>query len=63
MLLVLRKLGLVWNIRLPADLPVRHELRALDGAALASPHSISPGFACAWRLLGSARRNGVHSEG
>jgi hypothetical protein len=63
MLLVLRKLGLVWNIRLPRDLAVRQELRALDGAALASPHLSSPSFADAWRLLGSARRDVVHSEG
>jgi len=63
MLLALRKLGLVWNIRLPQDLAVRQELRALDGAALTSPHASSPSFADAWRLLGSARRDGVHSEG
>lgn len=63
MLLVLRNLGLVWNIRLPRDLAVRPELRSLDGAALTSPHMGSPSFADAWRLLGRARRDGVHSEG
>lgn len=63
MLLVLRKLGLVWSIRLPQDLTVRQELRALDGAALAPRHVHSTSFADAWRLLGSARRDGVRSEG
>jgi fatty-acid desaturase len=37
MLLVLRKVGLVWDIRLPRDLAVRPELRAMDGATRASP--------------------------
>lgn len=63
MLLALRKLGLVWNIRLPQDLAVRHELRALDGAVLTSPHASLPSFSDAWRLLGSARRDGAYSEG
>lgn len=63
MLLVLRKLGLVWNIRLPRDLEVRLELRALNDAALASPPESSPSFAEAWRLLSNVRHNDVHSEG
>jgi len=33
MLMVLRKLGWVWDIRLPADLPVRAELVAIDTTA------------------------------
>lgn len=39
-LLGLRKLGLVWHCRLPADLPARAELRRIAGPALdqARPH-------------------------
>jgi fatty-acid desaturase len=63
MLLVLRKLGLVWGIRLPHDLPARPELRALDVAALASPGVTSSSFTDAWRLLRGARRTVIVSEG
>jgi len=62
-LLVLRKLGLVWNIRLPGDLAVRQELRALDRSALSAPKVTLPSFTDAWRLLSSARHRVVHSEG
>ena len=63
MLLVLRKLGLVWGIRLPKDLANRPELRALDDAAIESPRLRSPSFMDAWRLLRTARRGDVRSEG
>lgn len=33
-LVALSKLGLVWDCRLPADLPVRAELRRIDGPAI-----------------------------
>jgi fatty-acid desaturase len=41
MLMVLRKLGLAWDIRLPADLPARAELCAIDEVAKTMPYSIS----------------------
>ena len=63
MLLVLRKLGLVWGIRLPCDLAVRPELRALDTASLASPTATASSFAVAWRLLRGARQTVIQSEG
>jgi stearoyl-CoA desaturase (delta-9 desaturase) len=63
MLLVLRKLGLVWSLRLPQDLPLRRELRALDSAALGSPNLQSSSFADAWRLVSSVPRDSVHCEG
>jgi fatty-acid desaturase len=63
MLLILRRIGLVWGIRLPRDLPVRPELRALDCAPLFSPTLSSSSFAAAWRLLRSARQAVIHSEG
>ncbi len=63
MLLALRKLDLVWNIRLPQDLAERPELRALDSGTLASPVLESPKFADAWRLLSSVRQGEVHTEG
>ena len=62
-LLVLRKVGLVWGIRLPRDLPMRQELRALHAAAPASPALNPSSFADAWHLLRSARRAVVYSEG
>ncbi|WP_156391630.1 MULTISPECIES: acyl-CoA desaturase [unclassified Roseateles] len=63
MLLVLRKLGLIWSIRLPEDLAMRPELRALDGAEPASAALGSPRFADAWRLLANAHQDGIHCEG
>jgi len=63
MLLVLRKLGLIWNIRLPEDLAMRPELRALDSAEPASAALRSPRFADAWSLLAHANHDGIHCEG
>lgn len=63
MLLMLRKVGLVWGIRLPRDLSVRPELRALGSRANALPVPTSPSFAESWRLLRGARRAVIHSEG
>jgi stearoyl-CoA desaturase (delta-9 desaturase) len=63
MLLVLRKLGLVWNIRLPQHLPTRQELRAVDCSALISPSLPLPSFVDAWRAMGTAHRDSVCSEG
>lgn len=63
MLLMLRKVGLVWGIRLPRDLSVRPELRPLDTAGLASPVLSSSSFADSWRMLHGARRAAIRSEG
>lgn len=41
-LLLLHKLGLVWGLRLPADLPVRSELHACSARAVAAPAQDSP---------------------
>lgn len=62
-LLVLRKLGLVWNIQLPSDLPERPELRALDGAALVAHHPRSPSLVDTWRLISIASPSAVVTEG
>lgn len=62
-LLVLRKLGLVWGIRLPQDLPVRCELRALDGATEPSIPVRLLSFSDAWRLARFAHRDDIRSEG
>ncbi|HEX4300991.1 MAG TPA: fatty acid desaturase, partial [Gammaproteobacteria bacterium] len=62
MLSLLRRLRLVWSIRLPQDLAPRPELRALDGGvvALSEPHLRPIGLREAWKLcqsnaLGSIR--------
>lgn len=62
-LLVLRKIGLVWDIRLPGDLTARQELRALDGSLLSTPPASRLNLSDAWRLLSNARQGGVHCEG
>jgi stearoyl-CoA desaturase (delta-9 desaturase) len=67
MLLVLHRLGLVWNFRLPRQMPERRELRHIDGVAASAtaaprydlrdasfPRLDLAGF---WRLIMAARRN------
>jgi len=56
MLSLLRRLGLVWGIRLPQDLPPRPELLALDGgiATLSNPHPQPIGPREAWELCRSS---------
>jgi len=67
MLLVLRKLGLVWKLRLPQDLAPRAELRALDGAATEqSPAVSSTRLVELWHLSAALRRANaapIHGEG
>lgn len=54
-LMVLRRAGLVWGVRLPRDLPARPELRPLVRLATADPRSepflVTPGAALPLRLL------------
>lgn len=61
MLLLLHRLGLAWDFRLPKDLPARPELMSIDGLAqtqmrpprydLSSPRFRDPGFAGFLRQL------------
>jgi fatty-acid desaturase len=66
MLLVLRRLGLAWNFRLPQDLPARAELVAQDQLGqqvmapvrydLMSPRFSAPGFMGFWQALWAPRQ-------
>lgn len=49
-LLALRRLGLAWNFRLPATMPARAELRALEALPVESAASLGP-----WRDLPALR--------
>jgi stearoyl-CoA desaturase (delta-9 desaturase) len=61
MLLLLHRLGLAWNFRLPEDLPARAELRAKDPLGVSQingprydrrdPRFVYPGFRQLWRAL------------
>lgn len=61
MLMLLRKVGLAWDFRLPQDLPARAELLALDGlgaSQMASRSRYLPGparLSTLWRALISGR--------
>lgn len=50
MLVLLQKMGLVWNLRLPGDLPARPELRPLGTV---TTHDDAPMRRLAWRRLWS----------
>ncbi len=70
MLVVLQRLGLVWNVRLPDDLPARAELKRLDTARWTAPRAPAnavrlpallgmcwrglPRTASPWRMCGPA---------
>jgi len=56
LLSLLRRMGLVWNLRLPEDLPARPELQALDGgiAALTDTRLRPVSLSKAWELCHSS---------
>lgn len=65
MLSLLRRLGLVWDIRLPEHLPPRPELQALDGgiAALAGPALTPVRLRKAWELCRSSTAGSIRWPG